>query len=330
MTLDALSRRVRTCRKCRLWKTRTNAVPGEGRLGARLFLVGEAPGRQEDELGRPFVGAAGRILDEGLEKASLKREDVYITSVLRCRPPRNRNPRSDEIENCRPYLVSYIEEVNPVVVLALGAFAHKVLSGKPAKVSDARKILGEYDSRVLVTTYHPAAVLRNPGLLRTFVSDLKRAKELSESDDVTVLSGPARRGKRTVHEKSAGGVVLRRRRVLLIHKRSERLWCLPKGHIEHGESTEEAALREMREETGLRSLKLERRLQDIEYEYYWPQDDANHHKTVVYFLTSAKGSEKPILEKGFDSYRWCPENEAIERLHYRNDRKVVKSAFKAK
>ncbi len=328
MSLEELARRVRRCRKCRLWKTRERAVPGEGDRNARIFLVGEAPGREEDKQGRPFVGAAGKILNESLEKAGLKREGIFITSVLRCRPPRNRNPRKDEIEKCRPHLEAYIDAVDPYGVVALGSFAHRVLAGRSAKVSEARLETGEYRGRPLISTYHPAAVLYNRRLLKHLTSDLKRAKEFVESEGTRVISRPARRGKRDVSIRAAGGVIHRKGRVLLIRKKSEKLWCLPKGHVETGESLEHAALREMKEETGLWSIRIERELCDIEYSYYWPQDDINYRKKVTYFLARApKG--KPEPEFRFDKYKWCTEPEAAELLFHQNDLRVARKAFEA-
>jgi DNA polymerase len=328
MSLETLARRVRRCRKCRLWKTRGRAVPGEGDRNARIFLVGEAPGREEDEQGRPFIGAAGKILNEALKKADLKREGVFITSVLRCRPPRNRNPRKDEIEKCRPYLEAYIDAVDPYAVVALGSFAHKALAGRSAKVSEARLETREYEGRPLISTYHPAAVLYNRRLLKHLTADLKRAKKFAESEDTRIISRSARRGKGDVSIRAAGGVIHRRGRILLIRKKSERLWCLPKGHVETGESLEHAALREMKEETGLWSIRIERELCDIDYSYYWPQDDVNYRKKVTYYLARApKG--RPGPEFRFDRHKWCTEAEAAELLFHQNDVNVARKAFEA-
>lgn len=329
MSLERLAGQIQRCRKCRLWKMRENAVPGEGNPKARLFFVGEAPGREEDKRGRPFVGAAGKILDESLERAGLKRKGIFITSVLKCRPPVNRNPRKDEIEKCRSYLASQIEEVDPDVILALGRFGHKALSGKSMKVSEARLTTGEYAGRVLAATYHPAAVLYNRRLQRHLTSDLKRAWKLAKSEDVRIISGPTRRGKKTVRLQSAGGAIFRKGRILLIRKRSEKLWCLPKGQLEEGENIEQAARREMKEETGLRNLRIEQRLCDVEYSYFWPQDNINYQKEAAYFLTRAPGKQKPRLENRFDACKWCTERDAQELLHHDNDVHVVKEAFKA-
>jgi DNA polymerase len=328
MSLEELARRVRRCRRCGLWKTRERAVPGEGDRNARIFLVGEAPGREEDKQGRPFVGAAGKILNESLKKAGLMRDGVFITSVLRCRPPGNRNPRKDEIEKCRPHLESYIEAVDPHAIVALGSFAHSVLAGKSVKVSEARLETREYEGRPLISTYHPAAVLYNRRLLKHLTSDLKRAKEFAESEDVRIISRPVRKGKRDISIKTAGGVIHRRGRILLIRKRSEKLWCFPKGHVEMGEAPERAAMREMEEETGLGSIRIELELCEVEYSYYWPQDDVNCRKMVTYFLARAPEG-KPEPEFRFDKYKWCTEAEAVGLLFPQNDVNVAREAFKA-
>lgn len=177
--LRKMAGKVRRCRKCGLWKTRTNAVPGEGSSSAKIFLVGEAPGKAEDETGRPFVGSAGRILDEALKKAGLNRNDVFITSILRCRPPENRNPKAAEISACRPHLEEYIKTISPKVLVALGRFGMKGLTGKTGTMNEMRNERFDYNGTPIVITYHPAAVLYNRGLLKTLVTDLKRAKRLA-------------------------------------------------------------------------------------------------------------------------------------------------------
>ncbi len=177
--LKELETRVRRCRRCHLHKTRKNAVPGEGSVNAKIFLVGEAPGKAEDEQGMPFVGQAGRILDDSLDRAGLRRADVFMTSVLRCRPPDNRNPKASEIAACSLHLEKYIDAISPRVLVALGRYGLKGLTSKTGKLAELRKKRAKYGSIPVVVTYHPAAVLYNRNLMKVLVSDLKKAKRLS-------------------------------------------------------------------------------------------------------------------------------------------------------
>jgi DNA polymerase len=125
--LEKIADEVRKCGKCGLGSTRTNAVPGEGNANARIMFVGEAPGADEDAQGRPFVGRAGQLLDRVIEACGLKRSDVFIGNILKCRPPENRDPRPEEIISCLPYLQRQIETINPEVIVALGAHAARTL-----------------------------------------------------------------------------------------------------------------------------------------------------------------------------------------------------------
>ena len=177
--LRKIATRVRRCRRCRLAKSRTHAVPGEGASNAKIVLVGEAPGKSEDEQGRPFVGYAGRILDEALRGAGLKREQVFITSVLKCRPPKNRNPKTDEIEACTPHLESQISTISPKVLVALGRFGAKGLLGTMQKIAELRGKKLDHNGVPIVVTYHPAAIIYNRGLQEEIVTDLKRAERLA-------------------------------------------------------------------------------------------------------------------------------------------------------
>lgn len=171
---------IRNCKKCPLYRTRKNAVPGEGPLDADVMLVGEAPGRKEDEQGRPFVGMAGKLLDAILEKVGMPRNTVYITNVVKCRPPGNRDPKPDEIRACLPYLRRQIELVRPKIIVALGRISGKLLFGAAGlRWSGISKERGKLrDARVfgvdvrLIATYHPAAALYNPGLRDSIERDL--------------------------------------------------------------------------------------------------------------------------------------------------------------
>ncbi len=172
MDLDHLHEKIRVCQLCDLSLNRINAVPGEGPCPVEIMLVGEAPGREEDLRGRPFVGRAGRLLDAALTEAGLKRSEVFITSVIKCRPPDNRKPKRYEIEACHPYLEAQMKMLGPRIVCLMGNVATQAVLGMQGVTSMRGQILRD---RFLIT-YHPAAVLRNGNLMTDFVSDLKKAK----------------------------------------------------------------------------------------------------------------------------------------------------------
>jgi DNA polymerase len=163
-----------SCTRCRLAETRTQVVFSDGAADARLVVVGEAPGANEDATGLPFVGAAGRYLDLLLACVDLSRkESVYICNVLKCRPPGNRNPLADEIEACSPFLTGQLELVAPKALLAVGTFAAQALTGIQRPLGKLRGEVHAYQGIPLVVTYHPAALLRNPGWTRSFWDDLQ-------------------------------------------------------------------------------------------------------------------------------------------------------------
>ena len=155
------------CRECGLGSTRTNAVPGEGNPNARIMFVGEAPGADEDAQGRPFVGRAGKLLDKVIAGMGLKRSDVFIANILKCRPPENRDPRADEIISCFPYLQRQIEIINPEIIAALGAPAAKTLLNTNKSIGQLRGQFHGYYAGLgrapikLMPTYHTAYLLRN-------------------------------------------------------------------------------------------------------------------------------------------------------------------------
>lgn len=158
-----LQQTVRQCQRCRLGATRQQAVFGRGNPSARWLLVGEAPGEQEDLQGVPFVGRAGQLLNNMLQAAGLQPEqDVYITNVLKCRPPGNRNPASDEIVSCQDYLQQQIRHVQPTIIIALGRFAAQTLLNTDKSVSRLRKQVHQYQGIPLIASFHPAYLLRNP------------------------------------------------------------------------------------------------------------------------------------------------------------------------
>ncbi len=184
--LEDIARLVRGCERCPLHTTRKNAVPGEGNPQARLMLVGEAPGRWEDEQGRPFVGRAGELLTRTLEGAGISRRDAFITNIVKCRPPSNRRPEREEIEACVPYLNRQIEAIQPKVLASLGATAGEYLFRKYGfrwegmLVENGRdREIGTLFGRVhLVPVIHPAAVLRDPGKLGYLEKAVERIKAL--------------------------------------------------------------------------------------------------------------------------------------------------------
>lgn len=162
------------CTRCRLSESRTHVVFSDGAVDARLVVVGEAPGANEDATGVAFVGAAGQLLDLLLASVGLSRqESVYICNVLKCRPPGNRNPLPEEIEACSPFLRRQLELVAPQVVLAVGSFAAQALTGDARPIGKLRGEVHSYEGVPLVVTYHPAALLRNPGWTRAFWDDLQ-------------------------------------------------------------------------------------------------------------------------------------------------------------
>jgi len=175
--LPTLRDLIRDCRLCTLCKTRTQTVFADGKPTARLLLVGEAPGRDEDLQGLPFVGRAGQLLNKMLAAINLAREDVYICNVLKCRPPDNRTPMPDEVERCSPYLEQQIALVKPVLIGALGLSAAQALLKTKASMASMRGRRFEYRGIPLIATYHPAALLRNPGLKRDAWVDLQAIRD---------------------------------------------------------------------------------------------------------------------------------------------------------
>jgi DNA polymerase len=180
-TLDQVAERIRTTYCCDLCPNRTNAVPGEGNPKARMMLVGEAPGATEDQTGRPFVGQAGQLLNGILEAIGLKREDVYITNVVKCRPPQNRKPLPDEIAACIPYLYRQIALIKPKVIVALGGTAAEAMLGVKKSLGDLRGKVHRFGGIPLVVTYHPAALLRNPNWKKPTWDDVRIARQLLDS-----------------------------------------------------------------------------------------------------------------------------------------------------
>jgi uracil-DNA glycosylase family 4 len=168
--------RIRACVTCRLHRTRTQAVPGYGPVEARIMAVGEAPGEKEDQQGRPFVGAAGKLLTELVESIGLTRRDIYITNTVKCRPPGNRDPELDEVDACSHFLDEQIALLRPDVILILGRHALNRLIPESAGISRMHGQRIVRDERVYVPLYHPAAALYNGSLRETLFADMQRVR----------------------------------------------------------------------------------------------------------------------------------------------------------
>ncbi len=182
--LEKLHQECHTCQKCILRKTCTQVVPGDGNPEAEIIFIGEGPGKKEDELGRPFVGAAGKFLDEMLEIINLKRENIFIANVVKCRPPENRDPLPEEATACWPWLLSQIKIIRPKLIVTLGR--HSMERFFPnQKISDIhgralRKNFPELGKQVFFTLYHPAAALYNGSMRETLIKDFKKIPKILE------------------------------------------------------------------------------------------------------------------------------------------------------
>jgi len=175
--LKNLEKQVRKCTKCELCKGRTNVVFGTGDPDADLMFVGEAPGYYEDVQGEPFVGRAGQLLTRIIESIGMKRDDVYIANILKCRPPGNRNPNSNEIVLCTPHLIKQIELIRPKIICALGTFAAQTLLNTKEAIGKLRGRFFEYQGTKFLATYHPAYLLRNPNDKKKVWVDIKKVRD---------------------------------------------------------------------------------------------------------------------------------------------------------
>lgn len=184
-SLEKIREEIGDCRRCKLWNERTHIVYGIGSSKADLMFVGEAPGREEDIQGIPFVGRAGKLLTGIIEAIDLKREDVYIANILKCRPPKNRNPEADEVESCEGFLFKQIEVIKPKIIVALGAYAAQCLLQTKDPISRIRGRFFHFQDSLLLPTFHPAYLLRNPSAKRDVWEDIKvvrdQLKELGSS-----------------------------------------------------------------------------------------------------------------------------------------------------
>lgn len=180
-SLEDVAALVAACTLCPLYQTATNPVPGTGNPRAGLMVVGEAPGATEDQQGKPFVGAAGQLLTKILSAIQLTRDDVFITNVLKHRPPLNRNPQPQEVQACSPYLLRQLELVRPKAILALGTFASQTLLQTNQSIGSLRGSVHRYYGIPLVVTYHPAALLRNPSWKRPTWEDVQLVRRILNS-----------------------------------------------------------------------------------------------------------------------------------------------------
>ncbi|MDI6839288.1 MAG: uracil-DNA glycosylase [bacterium] len=169
---------IKNCNKCNLYRTRNNLVFGEGNPCSKLVFIGEAPGREEDMSGRPFVGEAGKLLTKLIKEMGLDRSEVYITNIIKCRPPDNRDPLPEEIENCRIYLEHQLEIIKPSILCTLGRYSTYYLLGLSGPFSSIRGKVYKYKDALVIPTYHPAALLYHPGWSGDVKRDLKLVMEV--------------------------------------------------------------------------------------------------------------------------------------------------------
>lgn len=184
-TLTDVREKVEKCTDCQLHHSRVKAVPGEGPANATIMFIGEGPGFHENQQGKPFVGQAGKFLDELLANAGVKREEVFITNVVKCRPPGNRDPQPDELEACAKYLDRQIELINPKIIVTLGRFSMTKFFGavKISQIHGNSKKIGE---RLVVAMYHPAAALHQPALKSTLLEDFSKLKNYLQNANKSI------------------------------------------------------------------------------------------------------------------------------------------------
>lgn len=174
LSLKEIREELGNCQRCKLHRLRRNIVFGEGNEEAKLMLIGEGPGYDEDVQGRPFVGKAGQLLTRILQSVQVDRKEVYITNIIKCRPPGNRNPEPDEIKSCYPFLLKQIQAIRPKVICALGTFAAQTLLQKEAKITFLRGKSFDFQGIKIFPTYHPAFLLRNPEKKKEVWEDIQK------------------------------------------------------------------------------------------------------------------------------------------------------------
>jgi len=188
-SLESLKEQVEICEKCDLCKTRNNVVFGSGNMNSKIVFVGEAPGKNEDEQGLPFVGRSGKLLTDIIEKSmKLNRNDVYICNVIKCRPPNNRNPSRKEILNCESYLERQLNLINPDVIIALGLHAGKTLLKQDLKMKEMLGNWYKYNNIDLRVIYHPSYLLRNPSAKKIVWEDVKEILKFLNKNEVGHVS----------------------------------------------------------------------------------------------------------------------------------------------
>jgi len=175
--LDTIYENYKSCHRCKLGETRNNFVLGEGDSEADIMFVGEGPGAQEDKTGRPFVGRAGKLFNKMLDAIDLNREEVYITNIVKCRPPKNRDPKPDEIKACLPFLHQQIKIIKPALICALGKVAGNTLLDKETSLTSLRNNIFSYKNTDLMVTYHPSALLYHPKWKRPAWQDLQKLRD---------------------------------------------------------------------------------------------------------------------------------------------------------
>jgi len=186
--LKRIEEEITACNRCPLAAGRTNPVPGEGPLDAQVMFVGESPGEKEDLAGRPFVGNAGRVFDRLLENAGLRRDEVYVTGILKCRPPENRAPRATELKACKDFTLRQIEQVRPRVVCLMGSHAIKALLGSKAALNRMHGQPVRKNGLVYFPTFHPAAAFYNEDLRPVMEEDMRRLRHLLDQGAVPPTS----------------------------------------------------------------------------------------------------------------------------------------------
>ncbi|MEM5854841.1 MAG: uracil-DNA glycosylase [Candidatus Aenigmatarchaeota archaeon] len=176
-SLEEIAKEIKKCKKCGLWKIRKNAVPGEGPSNAKVAFLGQNPGRNEDFQGKPFVGLAGKFLEKLLESIKLKREEIFITGVVKCHTPKNRRPSKTEIEACKSYTFEQLEVIKPKILVLLGDVAREAF-GFEGKISEIHGKVLKKDGRIYFFTFHPAAAMRFPKIRKLMEEDFLKLKRL--------------------------------------------------------------------------------------------------------------------------------------------------------